>query len=527
MNTFDTQLVPSILYLLATVFCTILLVLRWTYVWQLKEYRIDRMRDFFSLSSGKKTLVDVQFGLNALTLIVVSFTGAEWLWAAATLLVAQTAVLMRKRVQPRWTGKALGVAVVALAIVVVPAAFVFWSTDNLIWLPLALLLSPLVVSGLVISLHPVTLYQRRQVMARAHQKLQTLQTSVIGITGSFGKSTTKEFLKVMLSQRYSVVATAKNINVDIGIAQTILSELQPEHDFFIAEMGAYRPGEIASSCRVAQPIIGVLTAVAEQHLSLYGSLEAIQHAKGELLRALPAGGLAVVNKDIAAAVEVAEESQAQVKFYSVEGFAHAYAQQIAVSHDRVDFVLHIGEEHIPVSAQLYGAQVVPSILAAATVARHVGCTMQEIAQAVSQLTPSEGTMHVITGKHDTVVIDDHYNASPEGFMAALDYQDVFAGRRKIVITPGMYELADKTEYHHHSVAQRIAEVADVLMITKDDFAPYLTRGAVEAGMPSGQIVVHTKPSEAIEWLQKNLRAGDVVLLEGRVNANIVNYLRHN
>lgn len=502
-----------------------LLILRWVYLWQLKEYRIDRMRDFFTLPSGKKALFDAQFAVNLVAILTAFALGSLW-WVVIAFCV-QSVFLFVKRVRPKMTGKAVGVSAASLAVIIGSGALLALLFDATYLLPILLLISPLVVSGFVVSLHPVTLWQRQQVMSRAKQKLQAHQTSVIGITGSFGKSTTKEFLYGILKQRYSVLATSKNINVDIGIANTILNELTDEHDFFIAEMGAYRPGEIASSCRLANPIIGILTAVSGQHLSLYGSIEAIKHAKGELLRALPAGGLAVVNKDIRAAVEVSEEAQSQIKFYSTKGFAHTTAQDIDVQPDQVSFVLHVGDESIPVRAKLHGEQVVPSILAAATVARHVGCTMQEIATGIAQLTPTAGTMHVKPGKHNTTIIDDHYNSNPEGFMAALDYQHVFHGKRKIVLTPGMYELADTTEYHHHSVAQRIAEVADILMITKKDFAPFMKKGAREAGMPESQIQLHTEPHVAIEWLKKNLKPDDVILLEGRVHEQIVNYLLHN
>jgi UDP-N-acetylmuramoyl-tripeptide--D-alanyl-D-alanine ligase len=521
MNTTDPQLIAAAVLTLGVV---LLEVLRWTYLWQLKEYRFDRMADFARTISGRKAIVSVSLVFAVAGLFALARGSLLWYSAFA---FAQLVWLVLRRVQPKWTAKALGLAAGALSVSVALAVVVAASADSPLGLSLAVLAVPVFLLVASLLLHPVTMWQRRQVISRAHKKIQALQTSVIGITGSFGKSTTKEFLKAMLAQRYSVLATPKNINVDIGVAAVILNELREDHDFFVVEMGAYKPGEIEATCDLTSPIIGVLTAVAGQHLSLYGSLEAIKHTKGELLRALPPTGLAVVNKDILAAVEVSEDAPSQVKLYSAHGFAHAYANETRVHHNCVEFVLHVEDEHIPVSAPLFGGQVVPSILAAATVARHVGCTMQEIAYAISTLEPVDGTMHVKPGKRNTVIIDDHYNSNPDGFQAALDYLDVFGDKRKIVLTPGMYELGETSLDQHHSVSERIAEVADVLMITKDDFSKPLTAGARGAGMPDAQMHVLSSPKKAIAWLEKNLRPGDVILLEGRVHARVVNYLLHN
>lgn len=521
---FETPIIELILSHTVFVLVSILLILQWTHLWQLKEYRIDRMRDFFATPSGRRALFDVPIAFGVASFLAFAWGGLFWYSVVALL---QVVVLIVRRVKPKWTGKALSVSTVALVIVLALAAFTAFVADTFIGLPLLALLAPIVVAILVALLHPVTMWQRRQVITSAHKKIQALQTTVIGITGSYGKSTTKEFLKAMLAERYTVLATPKNINVDIGVAQVILNELREDHDFFVVEMGAYRPGEIDATCRLTSPIIGVLTAVSDQHLSLYGSLEAIKHTKGELLRALPPGGLAVVNKDVPAAVEVAEQAASQVKFFSAQGYGHAYASDVVVDANSVSCVLNVGEESIPVRAQLFGGQVLPAILAAATVARHVGCTMQEIAHAIEALEPVDGTMQVKHGKMETVVIDDHYNSNPDGFLAALDYLAVFENKRKIVLTPGMYELGVMTQDHHHTVASRIAEVADVMLVTKDDFATHLVEGARAAGMPETQMHSFNKPALVKEWLAKNVRTGDVILLEGRVHSAIVDYLLHN
>jgi len=165
---------------------------------------------------------------------------------------------------------------------------------------------------------------------------------VIGITGSYGKSSTKEFLATILSAKYKVCKTSANRNSEIGVAETVLRELKPEHEIFIVEMGAYRTGEIKAICDIVHPTIGVLTAVSEQHLALFGSLEATKKAKYELIEALPENGIAIFNADNRATRELAEQTLKPKRLYSTERPADVSANAITVQPEKLSFSQVIG-----------------------------------------------------------------------------------------------------------------------------------------------------------------------------------------
>lgn len=518
---------------------TLLSVLYWVYIWQLKDYRTDRMRDFFSTSTGKKSLLNI-WNMSLAVCIVVSFIIQfnPLIYPAIFLIYLLT--LLKKRYRPIWTFKSVLIVGVSFSIAFAgPYVARFFivhiigtSTNSVSFLEtlpsieaIILFCTPLIVTAIVFVLRPITSIQKQKIIAEAKQRMNMLNTTVVGITGSYGKTSTKEFLSSMLSEKYSVLATPKNINVDIGVAQTILHSLQPDHDVFIVEMGAYAPGEIDAICDLVSPIIGVITAVREQHLSLFGSKEAIFEAKSELAQSLPKSGLAVLNLDDEGSQRMVGKTSAHTKFFSLYQHSHVFASDIVTTPHEVTFHLHVGKNaSIPVTTKLHGQQVVPSILAAATVADHLGLSIQEIAHGIEKLKPVDNTMQLSMGKNHAWIIDDHYNSNPDGFIAALDYLDVFAGKKKVVLTPGMYELGGETEEKHRLVGKRIAEVADRLYITKKDFASPLRDAAIQAGMPEEAIIVSDTPRKIQRHIEKYIANNYTILIEGRVNQSIVQYL---
>ncbi len=504
--------------------------LYWTSIWQIKEYRFDRMRDFFSTRTGKRSLLNLHHAIVIVALIVAAIPLNEnatmWvdiLITAVTLFVVT--ILILNRTQPKkWTKKAILIAASSLLLTLITSFLVALYGSIFVSGLTVILFAPILVSAVSISLMPLTARQKDQIIKEAKSKISRLHPTVIGITGSYGKSTTKHFLHAILSQRFSVAMTPKNINVDIGVAQTILSDLTEEHDIFIAEMGAYRPGEIDAICDLVSPIIGILTAINEQHLALFGSLEIIMQTKGELMRALPSSGLAITDADSAACLQVTEQSPARKQFFSTRNVAHVYATDIVPAPGEVRFTLHIGTEFRPARASLHGAQVIPSILAAATAAHHLGMHIDEIVAGISVLEPFAGTMHLQHGIGNMYIIDDSYNSNPIAFIAALDYLRLFTDKRKIVCTPGMNELGPISQREHERVGAAIADVADLLIISRKDSAASIMTGAVNAGFPPEQIIVDEKPARLVQRLQKELAADDIMLIEGRIHPVLQSYL---
>ncbi len=519
------QIIPPLLTISLFFILMILQHTYWLYLWQLKEYRLDRMRDWLGTVSGRRAVWNTTTRLTLLAIVTVLMFYLPWLLNVILLLL--TLEWNRKRVLPIWTTKAMIIFSASSLTTFAIATFGLWWWESLLPLTMLLLLMPLVVALWVAILSPITRWQKQRLIRAAKQRISSLHPIVIGITGSYGKSTTKEFLRTILEPHFRVLSTPKNINVDVGVAQVLLSELTADHEICIIEMGAYRTGEIASICDLVSPSIGILTAIAPQHLALFGSMAAIADAKSELLQALPSTGHAIINGDQDACHRVADRSQAPVIFYSTTGQADVWADQIVASQHTIEFELHIGNNRAVVGAALHGEQVVGSMLAAAAAAAAVGLTIEQIAAGLCNATAPNGTMALLTSPTGVTIIDDHYNSNPDAFMAALDYLSLFTEQKKIVITPGMIELGVESTTQHEAVGGQIARLADLLIITKPDFAQPLKAGALRGGMPESAIIINDKPEEIIERCLTQLTQADVVLLEGRVHQRLVDFLTPN
>lgn len=503
----------------------------WVYLWQLKEYRVDRMRDFARSTSGQKklwkntfTILDV---LSVVLLIWVVFNDS-WvnvvlsLWVIVTGIQIAGYIRIRSQFKPVMTHK----AVLLCGVSVLCAFFFLFAVPVSPYIVHMLMpvLAPFCLSIFVLLLSPVSFFGKRRIIAQAKKKLESMPKKpvVIGITGSYGKSTTKEFLTTLLSQQFTVLATPKHVNVDIGVARMILSSLTKDVEICIIEMAAYTPGEIQSTCDLIPPDIGIVTAISDQHLSLFGSLKNIQHAKGELIRSLPQSGLLVVNSDSTAAVEAGSMwSKAPIVTYSVETTASVYATDIVVTPERVSAKYHSTRGEQDIVVPLHGKHLLSNVIAAIAVSEHLGVTQENMQKGLAHLDTLEGTMRLSTAPTGAQIIDDHYNSNPEGFVAALEYMNVHSGKRKIVVTPGMIELGEHTSERHRSVGKRIGALADVCVITKTDSADDIIAGIHEENR-SVEVHVLPQPEEVVSFLQKTTTR-DCLLIEGRVHSRIISW----
>lgn len=512
-------------------------ILFWVALWQEKEYRTDRMLDFLATRSGKQAATNhwsifqallVIFFIVLLTLPPTILAQPLFLMvesATLVLIILETALRFHFRVAPLWTMKAIALAVGSMMFALIMAVVISVATTEVIGLLCVAVGIPFLVTGIVLLTRPVTQWYYQRLLSQAAEKMQTLHPHpiVIGIAGSFGKTSTKEFLRVLLGRKYRVLATPKHVNVDVGIAQVILRELTPRHEVFIVEMGAYRRGEIQSSCQLVRPQIGILTGLNNQHIALFGNGDNIKRAKGELLEALPPSGLAVVNSDSPWCMEVAETTSAKVLTYSttradVDVFADHV--NVSVTPRRVTWTQHHGSEECAMQTSLAGRHVIPSLLAASAVARALKVPLHECRAAIAKLRSVPGTMDVLPGINRATIIDDHYNSNPDGFFAALDYLALFEQQRKIVITRGMIELGGESEQEHRRIGQKMGSVADFVIVTKKDFAKPLTAGVKQAGLSEQCILVNDHVHDIIRFLQEAIQRDTVVLVEGRIQQHI-------
>jgi UDP-N-acetylmuramoyl-tripeptide--D-alanyl-D-alanine ligase len=451
--------------LIVTTFWFVLVVKNlffWLWLWQLKEYHFGRFKAHFETQEVKKTISSFyRFKIPQFTkkiLIIFSF-----------------AVILE---------------VIFLALTVKKGNFYFLLLTFYI-------LSPIIFSLLVLLFQVPTFILRNLIAKKAFKKRKRFKNLlVIGITGSYGKTSTKEFLAEILSAKFKVLKTKKHINSEIGIAKTILNELKGEHEIFVAEIGAYNKGKIREVCRTLMPKIGVLTGISEQHLSTFGSKENIIKAKYELIESLPDNGLAVFNGGDKYCRELYQKTD--IKKRITERLNETYKSQ----------AFHL----FPWDFE--------NLSMAVLVARELGMKKEEIAKKIKNL---KSLIKTKQGINNTKIIDSTYSANPKSVISHLEYFKNLPGR-KIIIMPCLIELGRASSGIHEKIGRKIGEVCSLSVITTKDYFKELKKGAVENGMKESNILFLSKPDEVFEKVNNFVSKGDIILLESRVSLELIKRL---
>ncbi len=474
--------------------------LYFTYFWQLKEYRLDRMKDFLSSKSGKEKFfpmfwrVKMSLAIASIMLMFPTIPGLQnlqvlgvivliaifgWGWEVVDIFRRYRS---KKIYRPDKTVKALlitGLTVLFSVLILIS----FWSAYSdsqssvglvrfiaLLWLVSSATL--LINSLFVFFFWPVTSWQKQQMMDRAAQKIAKNEgLRVVAITGSYGKSSTKELLSAILESRFKVLKTPGNTNTDIGVAGVVMKSLTKEHEVFIVEAGAYKIGEIRKIVDLVKPRIGIITAVKDSHLGLFGSAENIRKAKYELIEGLPADGIAIFNSDSEGAEQLAVKAEklklSKVLRYSVcRSETNLVADKVVVGQEVVRFQLR----GVSFELNACGAQTVYSALAAIAAALEMGMSLEEMVEPLKNAKLRDHTMSLRKINDGLWLIDDTYNANPDGVMAALEYlRQAYQDWQKIIVFPGMLELGDMSSQEHRRVASRISQVCDMAIFSSTDF----------------------------------------------------------
>jgi UDP-N-acetylmuramoyl-tripeptide--D-alanyl-D-alanine ligase len=340
-----------------------------------------------------------------------------------------------------------------------------------------------------------------------------MQVRVIGVTGSVGKSTTKELVAEVLSQRYRTLKSIGNFNNEIGLPLMLL-RLSEGYQRAVLEMGFYVPGEIAFLCDLALPSVGVVTNVGTVHAERAGSQQVIAQGKAELVQALPPApdGFAVLNYDDPWVRGMAEQTRASVFFYGLDPQADLWADKVeGLGLDGIRFRLHYRNETLYLKVPMIGRHSVHTALRAAAVGLVEGLTWQEIVDGLRSEHVQLRLVAVRTSQ-GALVLDDTYNASPDSTLAALNLLDELEGR-KVAVLGDMLELGPYEQQGHEMVGVRAAEVADEL-VTVGRLAGMIAQAARNAGMGSERVSEFLEPQLATQYLQERLVKGDVVLVKG-------------
>ena len=341
------------------------------------------------------------------------------------------------------------------------------------------------------------------------RKLPNLR--VVGITGSVGKSTTKEMVAEVLSTRYRTLKSPGNLNNELGLPLTIL-RLSSGYERAVLEMGFYVPGEIQFLCDIAQPHIGVVSNVGTVHAERAGSQEAIFRGKSELPQSLPQDGVAILNFDDPWVRKMEEKTKARVFFYGLSPEAHLWADQIeGLGLDGIRFRMHYKKETLHMRIPMIGRHSIHTALRAAAVGLNDNLSWQEILEGLSQ---GHAQLRLVAAQSRTgaLILDDTYNAAPESMLAALNLLDELDGR-KIAVLGDMLELGPYERQGHEMVGMRAAQVAKVL-ITLGTRGHMIADAARRAGMRSSMVQEFEEIDPIVDWLTKNLTSNDAVLIKG-------------
>lgn len=347
----------------------------------------------------------------------------------------------------------------------------------------------------------------------AHFWRRKHKVKVIGITGSVGKSTTKELVAEVESQRYRTLKSIGNLNNEIGLPLSLLN-LAEEHERAVLEMGFYVPGEIKFLCDLALPEIGVVTNIGTVHAERAGSIEAIARGKAELVQSLPSApvGVAILNYDDPRVREMAGQTQATVFFYGLDSHADLWADDVeGLGLDGIRFRMHYRSEILHLKVPMIGRHSVHTALRAAAVGLVDGLTWQEI---VDGLRSGQAQLRLVVARsiNGALILDDTYNASPESTLAALNLLEELEGR-KIAVLGDMLELGQYEWRGHEMIGVRAAEVVDEL-VTVGERGRMIAAAASRAGLPNQVISALEDNQQAIGLLEARLQPNDVVLVKG-------------
>lgn len=440
------MILVSLIFLIGWFLLFLKLLLFWLWLWQLKEYHLGRFLAHFETKPLKK--------------IVSSFWRVKY---------------------PKPT----------LKIIVILLICIFSEILLLSFFPLTLtvIFTFLLFPFLILFFQIPTIIWRNFIIRKARQKISLHKNLVvIGITGSYGKTSTKEFIADLLEFKFGknkILRTKGHQNSEVGVSRCVINNLTPEHKFFVVEMGAYNKGGIALLCSIVKPKIGVVTGVNEQHLSTFGSMENLLSAEGgeELVKSLPKDGVVFLNGN---------------NRYCLELYKKIHLKKHLYGKGAVDFTQE-------------------NILGAQAVAREIGMTEEEIEEASLKVKNRLAGIKIKKGIKGTIVVDSSYSANPTGVLAHIEYLKKFS-TKKIIIMPCLIELGSSSSKIHREIGKKISQVCDLAIITTADRFSDIRDTAGE------KAILIEEPRKIIDKVGNFCKDGDIILLEGRVPLLLISRL---
>jgi UDP-N-acetylmuramoyl-tripeptide--D-alanyl-D-alanine ligase len=396
--------------------------------------------------------------------------------------------------------KRMIVTIAVLTVAVLAVVFIFAGIKPICGVCLILVSAQLFMNILAnIINHPIESVVSRYYINDAKKKLREMPNlKIIGVTGSYGKTSMKFYLQTLLQDKYNILVTPRNFNTPLGVTRTVREHLKPNHEIFICEMGARHVGDIKELCEIAHPDYGVITSVGPQHLETFFNMENIKNTKFELADALPENGKLFLNGDNEYIQEKAGGYANKIFYYSEkEGMGYC-AKDVKVSQLGTEFtVVSPNGESERFQMKLIGAHNVINVVGAIAVANTLGIPLHELRIPVRRIQPVEHRMQM--REHGLVtVIDDAYNSNPVGSKAAVETLAMFDGIR-ILITPGMVELGDKETEYNYKFGTYAADCCDYILLVGRKHTVPIREGVLSKGFPEEKCIVYDKLEDAVSY----------------------------
>ncbi len=341
---------------------------------------------------------------------------------------------------------------------------------------------------------------------------------VIGITGSYGKTTTKFILTRILSEKFNVVCTPQSFNTPMGVVRTVRQHFKPQTQVFVCEMGAKNVGDIKEICNIANPNLGIITSVGAQHLETFKSVDNVFKTKFELADAVSKNkGTTFVNGD---SKEIADRiSKKSLKVYGSDKTFDYYINNISCDRFGSKFDLNLSDTVINLSTKLLGKHSALNIAGASALAYYMGVSAEDIKFAVASLKPTEHRLELKTGVNRSLLIDDAYNANPEGSIEAVNVLGSFEGMKKVIITPGLIELGEKEYDCNFNLGVAAAKTCDAIILVGLTRSKPLADGVKSTDFNEENLYTVASFKEAMEVYTKFADNNTVVLLENDLPDN--------
>lgn len=502
-------------------------VLFWVYLWQLKEYRLDRLTVHIKDTQQGRNIF---FSLQPLVVFLAFFLGFVSIFVEAVafyyslitlfllgfLAVRIILIFFNKQLKrPVLTTKAMGV--VALSFFFIFSFFLFPLTDKFIWLFIVIFLTPLLVAlSVFLFAFPTEIVTDIYIQKARKKRNHLKHLTVIAVSGSYGKSSTKEIIAHILAQQFTVVKTTLSNNTPIAVAKTILQKVNENTDFFVVELGAYKKGEIKQLAEMVGPTISVTTAVSDQHLALYGDSNDVITSELELIRVIPRNGLILLNGNSKGVVEMAKKiKRPHIIWYTTQNAKKqkdtVSAVDIVAGTKGVKFMYTDAKTTIDFSSPLLGIHTIENILPGIFLANYFAIPLPTIQKAIHTLNAMPKTMEekkVIPG---ITIIDDTFNASPESVAAAISYLNL-SSKRKILVMSPLIELGKNSKLRHREIGEKAAGI-DILLLTNKNNLAEIQEG-IENMKAKTHIIVGSYTYLA-EKLRSLMQKGDTIVFEGK------------